>query len=55
MKTFVIYYKYQLEGEKKPGPVRHHKIQANDEEEARRLLKRYANYPRLEVLRLEQV
>lgn len=55
MKTFVIYYKYHVEGEKNPGPVRHYKLQADDERQAEQLLRRFANYKGLEVLRIERV
>lgn len=55
LKTFVVYYRYQVEGEKGQGPVRHYKLQADSARDADRLLRRYANYPGLEVLRVEAV
>jgi hypothetical protein len=50
MQTFIILYKYQVVGEKKPGPVRQFRIYADDIGEARREAVRYANYPNIEVI-----
>ncbi len=55
MKTFVIYYKYTLPGAKKPGPIRHYKLSANTVREAEGMLRQYANYPGLEVIRVEEI
>ena len=55
MRTFVIYFKYTLPGEKKPGPVRHYKLQANTPKEAEELLRRYAAYPGLDLVKIEEV
>ncbi|MBI4717208.1 MAG: hypothetical protein HY763_05345 [Planctomycetes bacterium] len=53
LKLFIVYYKYQVAGEKKPGPVRQYRVYANSLEEARRLAGQQANYPNVEVLRVE--
>jgi len=55
MKWFVIYFRYRRPNESKPGPVSHFKIQADDLAQARELAKRYANYPGIEVLSVEEV
>lgn len=55
MRTFVIYYKFMGPGEKKPGPIRHYKLQASNAKEAEKLLRQYACYPGLEVVRVEEV
>lgn len=55
MKTFVVYFRYHVSGEKNPGPVRHYKLQAEDSRSAEQLLRRMANYQGLEVLQIEQV
>lgn len=50
METYIIVFKYQREGEKKPGPVRQFRIYAEDIESARREAERNANYPNIEIL-----
>jgi len=52
LKPYTIYYKYQVPGEKKPGPVRQFRIYAMSLEEARKLALRQGNYPNLEILRI---
>jgi len=55
MKTYVIYFKFQQPGEKKPGPIRHYKLQAASIKEAEQLLRQYTTYEGLEVIRIEEV
>jgi len=55
MRTYVVYFKYHTPGDKNPGPVRHYKLQASNPGEAERMVRQYANYPGLEVLRIEEV
>ncbi len=55
MKTFIIYYRFTKPGEKKPGPVQHYKLMAGDRDEAEQLMRRYANYPGIEVLEVREV
>lgn len=55
MRMFVIYFRYQQPEEKKPGPVRHFKIEAENADEARATLRRHANYKGLEIIRLEEL
>lgn len=55
LKTFVVYFRYQVEGEKGQGPVRHHKFQAGSARQAEKMLRSYANYPGLEILRVEEI
>lgn len=50
MKMFIILFRYQIEGEKKPGPVRQFRIYARDIAEAQHEAKRYGNYPNLQIL-----
>lgn len=52
LKPYTIYYKYQVPGDKKPGPVRQFRIYANNTDEARRLARQQGNYPNLEILRI---
>lgn len=48
-----MYYKYKNPGDKKPGAVKQFRIYANSAEEARRLVHRYAQYPDIDVLRIQ--
>lgn len=50
---YIILYRYQAEGEKKPGPVRQFRIYADSYEDAQRQAERYANYPNIEVLEIQ--
>jgi hypothetical protein len=54
MKWYVVYFKFQKSGEKKPGPVSHYKLQARSLQEAREMAKRYANYPGIEIVNVEE-
>jgi hypothetical protein len=55
LSLFIVYYKYQQPGDKKPGPVRQFRIYASSAEEARRLAARQANYPNIEVINVKSV
>lgn len=55
LKTYIIYYQFQVPGEKKPGPVRQFRVFAASLEEARRLAREQGNYPNIEVLRVQAV
>ncbi len=50
---YIILYRYQQAGDKKPGPVRQFRIYADDYDEARREAERYANYPNIEIVELK--
>jgi len=50
---YIILYRYQAKGEKKPGPVRQFRIYADSLEDAKRQAKQYANYPNIEVLEVQ--
>ena len=51
---FIIYYKYQLPGGKRPGAVKQFRLYANDLEEARRMASQHANYPNIEIIRVKR-
>ena len=53
LKPFIVYYKYKLPGDKKPGAIKQFRIYANNSEEARRLAVKQANYPDVEVLSIK--
>lgn len=53
LQPFIIYYKYKLPGEKKPGAIKQYRVYAASSEEARRLAIKQANYPDIEVLRVK--
>ena len=55
LKPYIIYYKYKCPGDKKPGPITHQKIQADTIDQARQFAERQANYPGMEIVRLEEV
>ncbi len=55
LRTYIIYYKYKNPGDKKPGPVKHYRVSANNLEEARQLASQYGNYPDLEVVRVTPI
>jgi len=50
LKLYIVYFKYQIPGEKKPGPIRQHRVYAGSLDEARRLATEQARYPNVEVL-----
>lgn len=50
MHVYIILFRYHIEGEKKPGPVRQFRIYADDLAEARREAQRYANYPNIQII-----
>ena len=47
---YIILYRYQAKGTKKPGPVRQFRIYADDLEQAKREAQGYANYPNIEII-----
>lgn len=55
LRMYIVYYQYQIPGEKKPGPVRQFRVYASSLSEAKRLAAEQANYPNLQVLRIEAV
>lgn len=55
MKLFIVYFKFKSPGDKKHGPVRPHRIYANDHDEAKRLAEEQARYPNIEVLSVKSV
>jgi len=55
LKSYIIYYKYQNPGDKKPGPVRQFRVYANSYDEARTLATQQGNYPNMEVLRVAAI
>jgi hypothetical protein len=54
MNTYIVYFKYQKPVDKKPGPVTHYKLQANSLAEAEQLARRQANYPGMNILKIER-
>ena len=50
LKPYIVYFKYQCPGDKKPGAIKQFRLFANDADEARRLVAEQANYPNIEVL-----
>ncbi len=52
---YIIYYQYQVPGEKKPGPVRQFRVYATSLGEAKRLAAEQSQYPNIEVLRIKTI
>jgi len=50
LKRYTITFRFTKRGEKKPGPVQRFVIYAEDSEDARNQVVRYANYPDIEVI-----
>lgn len=55
MRLYIILFKFQNPGDKKPGPVRQFRIYANSYDEAKTLMERQGQYPNLEILSIKQV
>jgi len=53
MRLYVVYYKFKVPNEKKPGPVRQFRFYASNLAQAKQLVTQYSNYPDIEVLRIE--
>ena len=53
LKAYIIYYRYKCPGDKKPGAIKQFRLYANSLEEARSLAARQANYPDIEILRIQ--
>lgn len=53
LKMYIIYYQYQVPGDKKPGPVRQFRVYASSLAEAKNLAAEQAQYPNIEVLRIK--
>ena len=54
MRLYIILFKFQNPGDKKPGPVRQFRIYAGSYDEARRLMEQQGNYPNLEIVSIKQ-
>lgn len=54
LKPYIVYYKYKIPGDKKPGAIKQFRIYANHLEEARHLSVQHANYPDIEVIKVKQ-
>jgi hypothetical protein len=54
MKVYYVYFRYKPPGEKKPGPVRHFRVYARNEDEARKFAAEQARYPDLEVIEVKE-
>lgn len=54
MKVFVVYLRYHKSGDKKPGPVTHQRLRADTIDQAREMAQRHANYPGIEIIRVEE-
>ncbi len=54
LKLYYVYFRFKPPGEKKPGPIRHVRIYANDEHEARKLASEQARYPDLEITDIKE-
>lgn len=50
---YIIYYQYQVPGDKKPGPVRQFRLYATSLAEAKNLAAEQSQYPNIEVLRIK--
>ena len=55
MNVFIVYFRYQKSVDKKPGPITHQKIQADTIDQTRQFAERQANYPGMEIVRVEEV
>ncbi len=55
MNEFIVYFRYQKPGDKKPGPITHQKLRADTIDQAREVAARQANYPGIEIVRVEEV
>ncbi len=53
LKPYVVYFKYKCPGDKKPGAVKQYRLYATNVEEATRLAVQHANYPDVEILRVQ--
>ncbi len=53
MQTYLVYFKYKPAEAKKPGPIRHYRIYANNIEEVRQIVARQGTYPDLDVLEIK--
>jgi len=51
---YIIYFKYKGPSDKKPGAVKQFRLYANNLDEARRLAVQHANYPDIEVLKINR-
>lgn len=54
LRPYIVYFKFQNPGEKKPGPMRQYRLYAKDPIEARRLTEQYAKYPNLEIIKIRE-
>ncbi len=54
MKTFIVYLRYHKPTDKKPGPITHQRLQAVTIDQARQIAERQANYPGIEIIRVEE-
>ncbi len=54
LRLYYVYFRFKPAGEKKPGPIRHVRIYANDVREARKLAAEQARYPDLEVVDVKE-
>jgi hypothetical protein len=52
LKPYIIYYRYKIPGEKKPGAQKQFRVYADSLENARRMALAQANYPNIEVLKV---
>ncbi len=52
LSLYIVYYRFQVAGEKKAGPIRQFRLYATSLDEARRLTTTYAQYPNIEVVRI---
>jgi len=53
LRPYIVYFKYKLPGDKKPGAVKQFRIYANNFEEARQLVSQQATYPDIDVLEIK--
>lgn len=51
---YIVSFKTHLPDDKKPGAVKQYRIFANNIQEARHLVTQQANYPNLEIVRIQR-
>lgn len=54
LNVYYVYFRFKAPGEKKPGPIRHVRIYANNLAEAKKLASEQARYPDLEVIDIKE-
>ena len=53
-KRYTVLFRFTKPGETKPGPIQRYVLYAESLEHARQELKRYANYPNIQVISVRE-